>query len=185
MANIKNDPVKPKVQTTKAVKVTNKPKKQGSSAFNQFKQGIKDSFKPIVDGMKTVLPSKRTKEDFVKGVKTVVPSKRTKEDFVKGVKTVVPSKRTKEDFVKGVKTVVPKSKNIRKSIESSPEYKAAKGVKKAVGYKTGGMVNPNASVSVAKVSKGRPTKSTEPKSATKKATGKTGGISKAPKTAKP
>jgi len=168
MANIKNDPVKPKVQTTKAVKVTNKPKKQGSSAFNQFKQGIKDSFKPIVDGMKTVLPSKRTKEDFVKGVKTVVPSK-----------------RTKEDFVKGVKTVVPKSKNIRKSIESSPEYKAAKGVKKAVGYKTGGMVNPNASVSVAKVSKGRPTKSTEPKSATKKATGKTGGISKAPKTAKP
>lgn len=52
-------------------------------------------------------------------------------------------------------------------------------------YKTGGMVNPNASVSVAKVSKGRPTKSTEPKSVVKKPTGKTGGISKAPKTAKP
>ena len=57
-------------------------------------------------------------------------------------------------------------------------------MKKAT-YKTGGMVNPNASVSVAKVSKGRPTKSTEPKSVIKKPTGKTGGISKAPKTAKP
>ena len=60
-----------------------------------------------------------------------------------------------------------------------------KGQKVVKIMKTGGMVNPNASVSVAKVSKGRPTKSTEPKSATKKATGKTGGISKAPKTAKP
>ena len=106
MATKKNDPVKPKVQTTKAVKVTNKPKKQESSAFNQFKQGIKDSFKPIVDGMKTI----------------------------------VPSKRTKEDFVKGMKTIVPKSKNIKNALESSPEYKAAKGVKKAVGYKKGGMV---------------------------------------------
>ena len=52
-------------------------------------------------------------------------------------------------------------------------------------YKTGGMVNPNASVSAAKVSKGRPAKSAEPKSAAKKATGKVGGISKAPKTATP
>ena len=52
-------------------------------------------------------------------------------------------------------------------------------------YKTGGMVNPNASVSVSKVSKGRPAKSAEPKSAAKIATGKVGGISKAPKTAIP
>jgi hypothetical protein len=52
-------------------------------------------------------------------------------------------------------------------------------------YKTGGMVNPNASVSVTKVSKGRPAKSAEPKSAAKKATGRVGGISKAPKAANP
>ena len=51
--------------------------------------------------------------------------------------------------------------------------------------KTGGMVNPNKSVSASKVSKGRPAKSAEPKSAAKKATGKVGGISKAPKTATP
>lgn len=56
---------------------------------------------------------------------------------------------------------------------------------KKTGYKTGGMVNPNASVSVSKISKGRPVKSTEPKSAVKKATGKVGGISKAPKSATP
>jgi hypothetical protein len=52
-------------------------------------------------------------------------------------------------------------------------------------YKTGGMVNPNASVQASKVAKGRPAKSAEPKSAAKKATGKVGGISKAPKTAVP
>lgn len=57
-------------------------------------------------------------------------------------------------------------------------------MKKAI-YKTGGMVNPNATVSVTKVSKGRPAKSAEPKSAAKKATGRTGGISKAPKSATP
>jgi hypothetical protein len=58
-------------------------------------------------------------------------------------------------------------------------------IKKGGVYKTGGMVNPNASVSVTKVSKGRPAKSAEPKSAAKKATGKVGGISKSPKTATP
>jgi hypothetical protein len=47
------------------------------------------------------------------------------------------------------------------------------------------MVNPNAPVSAAKVSKGRPAKSAEPKSAAKKATGRVGGISKAPKAANP
>lgn len=52
-------------------------------------------------------------------------------------------------------------------------------------YKTGGVVNPNASVSVTKVSKGRPTKSAEPKSVVKKPKGKVGGISKAPKSANP
>ena len=52
-------------------------------------------------------------------------------------------------------------------------------------YKTGGMVNSNAKVSASKVASGRPTKSTEPKSAAKKATGKVGGISKAPKAAAP
>lgn len=56
---------------------------------------------------------------------------------------------------------------------------------KKMSYKTGGMVNPNASVQASKVAKGRPTKSAEPKSAAKKATGKTGGITKAPKTAVP
>lgn len=52
-------------------------------------------------------------------------------------------------------------------------------------YKTGGMTNPNAKVSASKVATGRPTKSAEPKSAAKKATGKVGGISKSPKTAIP
>ena len=51
--------------------------------------------------------------------------------------------------------------------------------------KTGGMVNPNALVSVTKVSRGRPAKSAEPKSAAKKATGRVGGTSKAPKNATP
>ncbi len=58
--------------------------------------------------------------------------------------------------------------------------------KKETGYmKTGGMVNSNASVQASKVAKGRPAKSAEPKSAAKKATGRTGGISKAPKGAAP
>lgn len=52
-------------------------------------------------------------------------------------------------------------------------------------YKTGGMVNSNKKVTAAKVAKGRPAKSAEPKSASRKATGRVGGISKAPKTAKP
>lgn len=51
--------------------------------------------------------------------------------------------------------------------------------------KTGGMVNPNALVSVTKVSRGRPAKSAEPKSAAKKATGRVGGTSKAPKRVTP
>jgi hypothetical protein len=52
-------------------------------------------------------------------------------------------------------------------------------------YKTGGMVNSNKKVTVSKVAKGRPAKSAEPKSAAKKTTGKVGGISKAPRSAKP
>jgi hypothetical protein len=56
---------------------------------------------------------------------------------------------------------------------------------KKMTYKTGGMVNPNASVQASKVAKGRPARSAEPKGASTKATGKTGGISKAPKTATP
>ena len=51
--------------------------------------------------------------------------------------------------------------------------------------KTGGMVNPNAKVTASKVAKGRPAKSPEPKSASKVATGRVGGTSKAPKTATP
>ena len=56
---------------------------------------------------------------------------------------------------------------------------------KKTNYKTGGTVNSNASVSVTKVSKGRPAKSAALKSVVKKATGKVGGISKAPKAANP
>jgi hypothetical protein len=52
-------------------------------------------------------------------------------------------------------------------------------------YKTGGMVNSNAKVTASKVAKGRPAKSAEPRTAAKKATGKVGGISKAPKTTAP
>lgn len=57
-------------------------------------------------------------------------------------------------------------------------------VKKGI-MKTGGMVNSNTKVVASKVAKGRPAKSAEPKSAAKKATGKVGGISKAPKAATP
>lgn len=52
-------------------------------------------------------------------------------------------------------------------------------------YKTGGMVNSNAKVSASKVAGGRPAKSAEPKSASKRATGRVGGTSTAPKTAMP
>lgn len=62
---------------------------------------------------------------------------------------------------------------------------AKQAVKTVMGYKTGGMVNSNASVQASKVAKGRPAKSAEPKSAAKKATGRVGGISKSPKTATP
>jgi hypothetical protein len=54
-----------------------------------------------------------------------------------------------------------------------------------VRYKTGGMVNPNASVQASKVAGGRPAKSAEPKSVAKRATGRSGGISKAPRAASP
>jgi len=63
---------------------------------------------------------------------------------------------------------------------SGPGMKKGGAVKK---MKTGGMVNSNAKASVAKVAKGRPAKSAEPKSAAKKATGRVGGISKAPRAA--
>ncbi len=52
-------------------------------------------------------------------------------------------------------------------------------------FKTGGMVNSNKKVTVSKVAKGRPAKSAEPKGASTKTKGKTGGTSKAPKTAVP
>ncbi len=85
----------------------------------------------------------------------------------------------------GRQVVKQKMKNVRETgsydryedTSSEPKYYAK--------MKTGGVVNPNKSVSVSKVSKGRPTKSAEPKSAVKKATGKVGGISKAPKAANP
>jgi hypothetical protein len=100
------------MQTPKkgTVKKTAKPKiKSDEKIMNtarQFSKGFTYSFKPIVEGMKPALPSKRTREDFVKGLKTAVP----------------------------------KSKTIRKAIESSPEYKVAKGIKKAAGFKKGGMI---------------------------------------------
>jgi hypothetical protein len=43
-------------------------------------------------------------------------------------------------IVEGMKMAVPKSKYIRKAIESTPEYKVAKGIKKAAGFKKGGMI---------------------------------------------
>ena len=52
-------------------------------------------------------------------------------------------------------------------------------------FTTGKLNNPNAPVSADKFSKGRPAKSAEPKSSSKKATGRVGGISKAPKAANP
>ena len=51
--------------------------------------------------------------------------------------------------------------------------------------KTGGMVNSNTKATVSKVASGRPVKSAEPKTAAKRATGRTGGTSKAPRTATP
>lgn len=70
----------------------------------------------------------------------------------------------------------------RTSVKSISGDRAMKKISK---YKTGGMVNPNASVQASKVAKGRPAKSAEPRSAAARATGRTGGISKAPKTAVP
>ncbi len=52
-------------------------------------------------------------------------------------------------------------------------------------YKTGGMVNSNAKAAVSKTTSGRPAKSAEPRTAAKKATGKVGGVSKAPRAAAP
>jgi len=60
--------------------------------------------------------------------------------IVEGIKMAVPSKSTREGFVKGLNTAVPKSKYIRKAIEGTPEYKVAKGIKKAAGFKKGGMI---------------------------------------------
>jgi|688.fasta_scaffold1219459_2 hypothetical protein len=91
---------------------------------------------------------------------------------------------------------------MKKYQDGSPMRPSMKPVKKtsAVGYfpvqnapkvtitpkaKTGGMVNSNASVQASKVAKGRPAKSAEPKGASTKTKGKTGGTSKAPKTAVP
>jgi hypothetical protein len=51
--------------------------------------------------------------------------------------------------------------------------------------KTGGMVNSNTKATVSKVASGRPVKSAEPKTAAKRATGRVGGISKAPRAAAP
>lgn len=59
------------------------------------------------------------------------------------------------------------------------------GVKTVLGYKTGGMVNSNAKATVLKTASGRPAKSAEPRTAAKRATGRVGGISKAPRAAAP
>lgn len=63
---------------------------------------------------------------------------------------------------------------------------AVKSTREAVGkMKKGGMVNSNTKVTVSKVAKGRPAKSVEPRSASKRATGKVGGMSSSPKSAVP
>lgn len=90
------------------------------------------------------------------------------------------------DKTGGVLTVTKSGKTNTFNIPKGKVSSQREIAKKETGYmKTGGMVNPNASVQASKVAKGRPAKSAEPKSAAKKATGKVGGISKAPKTAVP
>jgi hypothetical protein len=50
-------------------------------------------------------------------------------------------KNSAKMFIKGfTDSVVPSSKNVRKVIEGTPEYKVVKGVKSALGYKKGGMI---------------------------------------------
>ena len=67
-----------------------------------------------------------------------------------------------------------------KGMVSSNEMKPSRKI-----MKTGGMVNSNTKATVSKVASGRPVKSAEPKTAAKRATGRVGGISKAPRAAAP
>ena len=97
-------------------------------------------------------------------------------------KTKEEKKPSLKKILKSVKKTGPGAASSESVSKSSEALKKAKPMSS---YKTGGMVNSNAKATVSKVAKGRPTKSAEPKSAAKKATGRVGGISKAPKAAAP
>jgi hypothetical protein len=110
-----------------------------------------------------------------------------------GAKTVIKAVKSMPEY-KAYKAVGKTAKSIDDSIEKRyPNYTgkgsmydgAKQAAKTLLGYKTGGMVNSNAKVTASKVAKGRPAKSAEPRTAAKKATGKVGGVSKAPKAAAP
>jgi len=99
---------------------------------------------------------------------------------------LAPGKRTKEENLNAgrawdISTQAQKDK-LRQARKGKPGFD---GNGFPVKYKTGGMVNSNAKAAVSKTTSGRPAKSAEPRTAAKKATGKVGGVSKAPKAAAP
>jgi hypothetical protein len=93
----------------------------------------------------------------------------------------------KEGAAMKAKGMAMKAKGQAQSVEKMEKMKRAnnQAYNPVNSFKTGGMVNSNAKVTASKVAKGRPAKSAEPMSAAKKATGKVGGVSKAPKAAAP
>ena len=145
-----NDPVKPKkgkTQTTKAVTVSNKPKKKGPVAkMGELETRFRASMYKLAE------------EGF--GVSKDMRTPHMQRILNKDA--AIYNKKAKEAKVQDVRDKFSQAKNKLK-LEKLQE----KGYNKS-GFKTGGMVNSNASVVASKVAKGT-----------------VGGISKAPKTAKP
>jgi hypothetical protein len=130
----KNDPVKPKVQTTKAVTVSNKPKKKGPVAkMGELETRFRASmYKLAEDGF-----------GFSKDMRTPHMQRILNKD------ARIYNKKAKAEKMQEAKDNVIRAKN-----KSKVEKLQEKGYSKS-GFKTGGMVNSNAKVVASKIAKGR------------------------------
>ena len=125
--------------------------------------------------------SSKAPEGFTNGKDTTTSTKKYQTGGATGAQL------KKEGAAMKAKGMAMKAKGQAQSVEKMEKMKRANNpaYNPVNNFKTGGMVNSNAKITASKVASGRPTKSAEPKSAAKKATGKVGGISKAPKAAAP
>lgn len=172
---------RPAVPIQKRGGATNAKYKKGGLVKAQDGKSIKSNKVRTLD-MNYFGPSRATVSKTRRDGTTVTKSINTNQGYAptaSKTKTVTDAKGNTTSSTKdmGWNKALRKQERISKKVGRNPEDV----------YKTGGMVNPNAKVSVLKKAGSNGVKSgVNPKAtAAKKATGRTGGTSKAPRTAKP